>query len=126
MSTRATLSRLPGSTPALTPVTWADVTPGMASTARVYADNCAGLVAAGPVSRASIGSVELTGNWLSSVSDTCLMVEAAGSDLASVPPQEMRRNGAPRASSAMVITVTYTTGRRMTDWASRYHAPFAS
>jgi hypothetical protein len=26
-------------------------------------------------------------------------VEAAGSVLASLPPQEMRRNGAPRASS---------------------------
>jgi len=55
---------------------------------------------------ASIGSVELTGNWLSSASETCLTVEAAGRVLASVPPQEMRRNGAPRASSAIVITVT--------------------
>ena len=55
---------------------------------------------------ASIGSVELTGNWLSSASDTCRTVEAAGRVRASVPPQEMRRNGAPRASSAIVITAT--------------------
>lgn len=55
---------------------------------------------------ASIGSVELTGNWLSSVCDTCRTVDAAGSVRASVPPQETRRNGAPRASSAIVITVT--------------------
>ena len=55
---------------------------------------------------ASIGAVELSGNSLSSVSETCLIVEAAGRVLASVPPQEMRRNGAPRASSAIVITVT--------------------
>ena len=53
-----------------------------------------------------MGTVELTGNWLSSASETCLTVEAAGRVLASVPPQEMRRNGAARASSAIVITVT--------------------
>ena len=64
----------------------------------------AGLAA--PVTSTSIGSVELAGNWLSSASDTCLTVEAAGSVLASVPPQEMRRNGAPRASSAIVIRLT--------------------
>ena len=54
---------------------------------------------------ASIGVVELTGKSLASVCDTCLTVEAAGSVLASVPPQEMRRNGAPRASSPITITV---------------------
>jgi hypothetical protein len=36
------------------------------------------------VTSASIGAVELTGNWLSSASDTCRTVEAAGSVLASV------------------------------------------
>ena len=59
----------------------------------------------GRVTSASIGAVELTGNSLSSVSDTCRTVEAAGSVLASVPPQEMRRNGAARASSPITITV---------------------
>ena len=54
---------------------------------------------------ASIGAVELTGKSLASVCDTCLTVEAAGSVLASVPPQEMRRNGAASASSPITITV---------------------
>ena len=58
-----------------------------------------------PVTSASIGAVELTGNWLSSTSDTCRTVEAAGRVRASVPPQEMRRNGATRASSPITITV---------------------
>jgi len=52
------------------------------------------------------GAVELTGKSRSRVCDTCLTVEAAGSVLASVPPQEIFSNGAPRASSAIVITVT--------------------
>ena len=60
----------------------------------------------GSVTSASIGAVELTGNSRFSASETCLTVEAAGRVLASVPPQEMRRNGAPSASSPIVITAT--------------------
>ena len=66
----------------------------------------AGVAARAPVTSASIGAVELTGKSVSSACDTCRITEAAGSALASVPPQETRRNGAPRASSPITITVT--------------------
>jgi hypothetical protein len=57
------------------------------------------------VTSTSIGAVELTGNSVSSACETCRTTEAAGSVLASVPPQEMRRKGAPSASSPITITV---------------------
>ncbi len=52
--------------------------------------------------------------------------DAAGSTRASVPPQEMRRNGEPNASSTITITATNATGRRITLLARRYQAPPAS
>lgn len=75
---------------------------------------------------ASAGVVELAGNSLASVSDTCRTVELAGSTVESVPPQEIFRNGAPSASSTTTITLAKATGRRITLCARRYQAPPSS
>ena len=90
--------------PPRSPVTWVPVTPPIASILWMYAVRSPWL--ATWLTTASIGAVELAGNSLFSWSDTSRAVEPAGSEVAPAPPQEILRNGAPRASRMTTITVT--------------------